>query len=361
MKEALRLEWVKLKDICSEDIARGGLPIPANVDQVDRAKKAFNDFEQNWKGDHQDKGKKMVDTAAAFFEADNAVKSCEERRAKHVEASQATHAVAVLMFQELEDLVGKRREAREKANEAHSYQSADEGDDETRGKMLAQLEKGGFFSADQIEVLRLRKPILPTTQFSPTPTANSFFNSCRNSRSRRRTRRRGTSTRCSHRRQMTTPSSTSRLNSRPRPSPICGSRHRQRCKKLRSVFKPPPRSLRPVRSSTPIDLSGIQRAFARQQKQLPKKTAQGKCRLKREPKHRKAATPRMTLLLRHLEHASHSLRDPCQTRRTIPERVQPSTSPKARKPPAVHALRMKAREVTRLQQESVYQIYPPFL
>ena len=78
-KEALRLEWVKWKDICSEDTARGGPPIPANVDQVDRAKKAFSDFEKDWKGDHQDKGKIMVETAAAFFKADSAVKKCEER------------------------------------------------------------------------------------------------------------------------------------------------------------------------------------------------------------------------------------------------------------------------------------------
>ena len=75
-KEALRLEWVKWKDICSEDTARGGLPIPVNVEQVDRAKKAFNDFEKYWKGDHLDKGKKLVDTAAAFFKADSAVKKC---------------------------------------------------------------------------------------------------------------------------------------------------------------------------------------------------------------------------------------------------------------------------------------------
>ena len=92
---------------------RGGGGIAANVDQADRAKKAYDDFIKEGKEVHQDKGKRMVDAAAAFFKADSAVKKCEERRARHVAESQERHANAVLRFhllsEEIEGLVAIRR------------------------------------------------------------------------------------------------------------------------------------------------------------------------------------------------------------------------------------------------------------
>lgn len=122
----------------------------------------------------------MVATAAAFFRADNAVKQCEERRLQHVVDRQERHANAVLHFhllsEELEGLVTVRKGAREKANEAHSYQSedADDDDDDTRGEYLDDMSKSGLFSAEQVESLCSKQPPLPTIQVSPTSTSNSF-------------------------------------------------------------------------------------------------------------------------------------------------------------------------------------------
>ena len=222
--------------------------------------------------------------------------------------------------------------------------------------MLATLEESGFFSADQIEVLRLKKPILLTTQFSP-PLPPTAFGSCRNSRIRRRRRPSGTSIRCSHRRQMTTPSSTNRLSSQPRLSPAGGSHLRERWQRLRYSSKLPPRSAKPARSSMPIDLSVAQRASEEPQKLVLRRTAQGKCHRGRKPRRRRVVTSQTTSLLRHPEHASHNLRDPaCQTPRIAMGREQPSTLPKARKLPALLALRRKARGGKRHRQEKTWAI-----
>lgn len=67
---------------------------------------------------------------------------------------------------------GKKR--RENANEAHCWQSASEGDDKVLEKMLETLRESKQFSEDQLEELRPKKPVLPTTQSSDTPTSNRF-------------------------------------------------------------------------------------------------------------------------------------------------------------------------------------------
>ena len=82
----------------------------------------------------------MVDTADAFFKANQEVESRRKRRANHVEGAQKRHAEALLRFtlftEELDGLVAVRKEARGKANEAHCWQSAAEGEDKALEKML---------------------------------------------------------------------------------------------------------------------------------------------------------------------------------------------------------------------------------
>ena len=82
---------------------------------------------------------------------------------------------------------------------------------------------------------------------------------------------------------------------------------------------------------------------------MPKKTAQGKCRLQSEPRHRTTLLLRHPL--RHLDHARHNLRAPCQTPKTYRACAGPlTTAPEDRRPQAVSAHRRKAREGTRPQQ-----------
>ena len=71
-------------------------------------------------------------------------------------------------------MVSTRKEAREKANEAHSYQSDDAEVDGTRDKYLDDMLQSGLFSEEQVDSLRSKNPPLPTVQSVPTTISNNF-------------------------------------------------------------------------------------------------------------------------------------------------------------------------------------------
>ena len=88
----------------------------------------------------------MVAAAEAFFEANEEVESCKKRRTNRIEESQKRHAKALLRFtlytEELDKLVEVRKEARNKVDEAHIWQSAVGVDGGVLEKMLETLREG---------------------------------------------------------------------------------------------------------------------------------------------------------------------------------------------------------------------------
>lgn len=142
-----------------------------------RAKRAFDDFDKEWKSSDKDKGKAMVGAAEAFFKANEEVEACRIRRAKHEQESTKRHAQGLLRFtlptEELDKKVEIRKEARRKANEAHCWQSAADSGGGVLEKMLDTVRGSHQFPEVQLELLRPKLPPPPEGPNSVS-TSNRF-------------------------------------------------------------------------------------------------------------------------------------------------------------------------------------------
>ena len=114
IKNARPSELYKWKLIHAEDVAGGAKPNEIHLDNLEKAKRAFDEFDK--------KGKAMVEAAEAFFKANEDAEACRHRRVQLELDTQRRHAAAILrhavLTEEYNDKVAIRKEARRKANEA---------------------------------------------------------------------------------------------------------------------------------------------------------------------------------------------------------------------------------------------------
>ena len=141
--------WDRIR---SENIRYGDPPDPLALDELEKAKRALEEFDRQ---KLDDTARRLSEATSDFLKVDQEIRDCERRRTElflHIERETSQNSLRYqLLTDERNKLLGKRKEARARANELSCCRTDDSPTDYPA--LVATLRDGGKFAEETLDTL----------------------------------------------------------------------------------------------------------------------------------------------------------------------------------------------------------------